>query len=224
MSRDGPRRSSLGRTGPYLHLTARRAESRPRSSGTGFPPRCDGGRGVASKRLGRRRAIERSVRARRTDGRPTATPARAARDARRRRAPAGARRHRLRRQEPGAQQRRHRGAGRPAGGPERHRAGLHAPRPALPPRPRRTAAAAGSHGVTARLMTARGAALLGGAAGAAVTAVVAAVLVAAGALDGDERTPPARSAAPARTAPAPASRADAVGGSVADALAVRRIY
>src|SRR3954469_16609578 len=37
-SQERPRRSSLGRTGPYLHLTARRAESRPRSSGTGFPP------------------------------------------------------------------------------------------------------------------------------------------------------------------------------------------
>src|ERR671932_1566443 len=31
------RRSSLARTGPYLELTARRAESPPRSSGTGFP-------------------------------------------------------------------------------------------------------------------------------------------------------------------------------------------
>jgi S1-C subfamily serine protease len=72
-------------------------------------------------------------------------------------------------------------------------------------------------------MTARGAALLGGAAGAAVTAVVAAVLVAAGAFDGDERTPPARTTAPA-PAPAPASRGDAAAGSVPGALAVGRIY
>src|SRR4051794_36830648 len=75
-------------------------------------------------------------------------------------------------------------------------------------------------------MTARAAALLGGAAGAAVTAVVGAVLVVAGAFDRDGRTPPARRVAPARTAPAP--RADAatgsVAGSVADALAVGRVY
>jgi len=70
-------------------------------------------------------------------------------------------------------------------------------------------------------MTARGAALLGGAAGAAVTAVAAAALVAAGAFDGDERPPPARTAAPARTAPAP--RTDAAAGS-SDALLVGRVY
>jgi putative serine protease PepD len=73
-------------------------------------------------------------------------------------------------------------------------------------------------------MTARGAALLGGAAGAAVTAVVAAVLVLAGAFGSDERTPPAHTAAPARTAPAPAPRGDADAGSVADALLVGRVY
>jgi putative serine protease PepD len=69
-------------------------------------------------------------------------------------------------------------------------------------------------------MTARGAALLGGAAGAAVTAVVAAVLVAAGAFDRPERTPPRRTAAPARSAPAP--RTDAAAAS--DALLVGRVY
>jgi putative serine protease PepD len=76
-------------------------------------------------------------------------------------------------------------------------------------------------------MTARGAALLGGAAGAAVTAVVGAVLVAAGAFDSDERTPSAASPAPARTTPARAPRADAAAAgssSVADALAVGRVY
>jgi putative serine protease PepD len=72
-------------------------------------------------------------------------------------------------------------------------------------------------------MTARGAALLGGAGGAAVTAVVAAVLVVAGAFDSDQRTPPARTAAPARTAPAP--RADGAAGAPApDALVVGRVY
>jgi putative serine protease PepD len=69
-------------------------------------------------------------------------------------------------------------------------------------------------------MTARGAALLGGAGGAVVTAVVAAALVAAGAFDSDERPPPARTAAPERTAPAP--RTDVPGAS--DALVVGRVY
>jgi putative serine protease PepD len=70
-------------------------------------------------------------------------------------------------------------------------------------------------------MTARGAALLGGAGGAAVTAVVAAVLVAAGAFDRDERTPSrAPTAAPARTARVP--RPDAA--AVSDALVVGRVY
>src|SRR5947208_2626827 len=51
-SRKGARGSSLRRTGPYLHLTARRAESRPRSSGTGFPPpvRRRPGRGLEASR------------------------------------------------------------------------------------------------------------------------------------------------------------------------------
>src|SRR3954468_6347906 len=50
LSQERARESSLARTGPYLHLTARRAESRPRSSGTGFPPpvRRRPGRGLRS--------------------------------------------------------------------------------------------------------------------------------------------------------------------------------
>jgi putative serine protease PepD len=72
-------------------------------------------------------------------------------------------------------------------------------------------------------MTARGAALLGGAGGAVVTAAVAAALVAAGAFDGDEDAPPARPAAPARTAAAPRSDA-AAAASASDALVVGRVY
>src|ERR687886_1903469 len=45
-SQERSRGSSLAATGPYLHLTARRAESRSRSSGAGFSPRCDGGRAL----------------------------------------------------------------------------------------------------------------------------------------------------------------------------------
>ena len=48
-------------------------------------------------------------------------------------------------------------------------------------------------------MTARGAALLGGAAGALVTAAAAAILIVAGAFDTEEQPAP-RTAAPARTA------------------------
>jgi putative serine protease PepD len=66
-------------------------------------------------------------------------------------------------------------------------------------------------------MTARGAALLGGAGGALVTAAVAAILVAAGALDSGERVaPPAPAPAttPARDAPTPADPSAPVVGRV----------
>jgi putative serine protease PepD len=66
-------------------------------------------------------------------------------------------------------------------------------------------------------MTARGAALLGGAGGALVTSAVAAILVAAGAFDSGERTAPAPRAtdtAPASDAPAPADPTAPVVGRV----------
>jgi S1-C subfamily serine protease len=72
-------------------------------------------------------------------------------------------------------------------------------------------------------MTARGAALLGGAGGAIVTAVAVAVLAAAGAFDTDEQ--PSRTTAAARTAPAtttapPSAQAPAA----SDAVTVGRVY
>jgi putative serine protease PepD len=82
-------------------------------------------------------------------------------------------------------------------------------------------------------MTARGAALLGGAGGALVTAAAAAVLAVAGAFDTDDQSPPSSSTAPAppSTPPAPARparattaapRAAAAGAS--DAVTVGRVY
>jgi S1-C subfamily serine protease len=68
-------------------------------------------------------------------------------------------------------------------------------------------------------MTARGAALLGGAGGALVTAAVAAILVVAGAFDTEERAAPQ---ARAPTAPAPATPAAAPAGS--DAATVGQVY
>jgi putative serine protease PepD len=68
-------------------------------------------------------------------------------------------------------------------------------------------------------MTARGAALLGGAGGALVTALAAGGLAAAGAFDTEEQAAPAKTAPPARTAPA--ARAPA---AAADALQVGDIY
>jgi putative serine protease PepD len=69
-------------------------------------------------------------------------------------------------------------------------------------------------------MTARGAALLGGAGGALVTAVAAGALALAGAFDTEDPAP-AKTTPPARTAPA-ASRADSAATS--DALRVGEIY
>jgi S1-C subfamily serine protease len=76
-------------------------------------------------------------------------------------------------------------------------------------------------------MTARGAALLGGAGGALVTAAAAGILAAAGVFDTDERAAPARPAAQPRTAPArPGASASthAAGDDAAGALAVGRVY
>jgi S1-C subfamily serine protease len=72
-------------------------------------------------------------------------------------------------------------------------------------------------------MTARGAALLGGAGGALVTAVAAATLVVAGALHTEERPAPTPTSPPARTAPAAETRA-APGGASSDALLVGQVY
>jgi putative serine protease PepD len=71
-------------------------------------------------------------------------------------------------------------------------------------------------------MTARGAALLGGAGGALVTAVAAAVLVAAGAFDTDEQ--PSGTTAPARTAPATNTAPAAQAPAASDAATVGRVY
>jgi S1-C subfamily serine protease len=74
-------------------------------------------------------------------------------------------------------------------------------------------------------MTARGAALLGGAGGALVTAAAVAVLAVAGAFEGDEQTPPSRTTAPARTAPATTSPAPAPGqAGASDSATVGRVY
>src|SRR4051812_40166974 len=62
-------------------------------------------------------------------------------------------------------------------------------------------------------MTARGAALLGGAGGALVTAVAAAALIVAGAFDTEERSAPARTTPPARTAPSSADGRAAPSGA-----------
>jgi len=73
-------------------------------------------------------------------------------------------------------------------------------------------------------MTARGAALLGGAGGALVTAAVAAVLIVAGAFDTEEQNP-ARPAAPARSAPARAPERSAPPAAAAsDAAVVGQVY
>jgi putative serine protease PepD len=69
-------------------------------------------------------------------------------------------------------------------------------------------------------MTARGAALLGGAGGALVTALAAGALVAAGAFDDTEDPAPAKTTPPARTAPA----ARPVAAATSGALQVGDIY
>jgi S1-C subfamily serine protease len=73
-------------------------------------------------------------------------------------------------------------------------------------------------------MTARGAALLGGAGGALVTAVAAAALVVAGAFDTEERPAPARTTPPARTAPARAGAGATRNAAASDALLVGQVY
>jgi putative serine protease PepD len=72
-------------------------------------------------------------------------------------------------------------------------------------------------------MTARGAALLGGAGGALVTAVAAAVLVVAGAFDTEERPAPARTTPPARTVPAADARTPPA-AAPSDTLLVGQVY
>jgi S1-C subfamily serine protease len=73
-------------------------------------------------------------------------------------------------------------------------------------------------------MTARGAALVGGAAGALVTAAVAAVLIVAGAFDTEDQNP-ARPAAPARSAPADApARTPPPAATASDAVVVGQVY
>jgi putative serine protease PepD len=71
-------------------------------------------------------------------------------------------------------------------------------------------------------MTARGAALLGGAGGALVTAVAAGALIAAGAFDdSDDAATPARTTPPARTAPSADARTPP---PVSDAIVVGQVY
>ena len=73
-------------------------------------------------------------------------------------------------------------------------------------------------------MTARGAALLGGAGGAFVTAAVAAVLILAGAFDTEEQSP-AGKAAPARSAPdAAPDRPSPPAASASDSEVVGQVY
>src|SRR3954454_988372 len=190
-------------------------------------PRSGGGRDESSERPGRHRPAKGALRERRRDAGSAATPGRSPRDARRRRAAARARRvgRGLGQRRLDAPQRR--GHPRDAARGDAAgwwRTGLHPPRPSLPPRPK-PGAAAGSHGGSARLMTARGAALLGGAGGALVTALAAGGLAGAGAFDtgtgSDDGAAPAQTTRPARTAPA--ARPAAAEAS-SDALLVGQVY
>ena len=70
-------------------------------------------------------------------------------------------------------------------------------------------------------MTARGAALLGGAGGALVTALAAGALAAAGAFDTDDGAAPAKTTPPARTAPA---ARPAPAEATSDAVLVGQVY